>query len=273
MNPATSIELTPARRRRLAIIGLGVAMVAVMGIGLAMAMAGPKKTPVYGHKVVKSYPHDQYAFCQGLVVEGDTLYEGTGREGQSTLRVVDLKTGQVQKSIKLPDVVFGEGITVFEGQIYQLTWKNNIAYVYDKDTFQYKTKIRYSGEGWGLTHDGTHLIMSDGSSSLRFVNPKTFKTVKKLRVRENGRNVEDLNELEYVDGKIYANVWYKDLIAQISPKTGDVEAWIDLRGIISDQDRGNREHVLNGIAYDPQSKRLFVTGKNWPYLYEIQIIK
>lgn len=271
-SPSSSSTSAPSNRHRIRLFSAFLLALAA-GLGMAaMAMTAPKRAPVYGFKVIKSYPHDPKAFSQGLVAEGDTLYEGTGREGESTLRLVDLNTGKIKLSQQLDNSVFGEGITVLNDKIYQLTWKHQTGFIYDKASFKYLNRFRYSGEGWGLTHDGKNLIMSDGSSILRFLDPKTFKVVRRLQVRDRGQSIDSLNELEYVEGEIYANIWYRDVIARISPKTGAIVGWIDLNGIISDAERGDREHVLNGIAYDPQAKRLFVTGKNWPKLYEISLV-
>lgn len=227
--------------------------------------------PTSGFTLVASYPHDAAAFTQGLVIDQGQLYEGTGKYGRSHLRLVDLSSGNVLRSVALNQNYFGEGITVWKDSIIQLTWKSGYAFVFDRDTFEYRKAMRYTGEGWGLTHDGTHLIMSDGTSRLRFLDPETFKVVRQVRVHQGRRSVGDLNELEFVDGEIFANVWYKDLIARISPVDGSILGWIDLRRLWPADQRPTREHVLNGIAYDTKTKRLFVTGKNWPKLFEIQL--
>ncbi|MFK7821865.1 MAG: glutaminyl-peptide cyclotransferase [Planctomycetaceae bacterium] len=228
--------------------------------------------PVFSVKVVAKYPHDSQAFTQGLVVDGDLLIEGTGQLGESTLREVHLKTGKVKRRVKLADQVFGEGVTVLNGKIYQLTWKHNIAYVYDRATMKYEKMHRYEGEGWGLTNDGKHLILSDGTDTLRFIDPATFKVHRRLRVRgENNAPLRDINELEFVKGEIFANIWYQDHIARINPKTGRVKSWLDLRPIRPQAVKFDREAALNGIAWDPKSEKLFVTGKDWPALFEIKI--
>ncbi|MFO0919190.1 MAG: glutaminyl-peptide cyclotransferase [Planctomycetaceae bacterium] len=244
-------------------------IVAVAGVVVATVGAGG--APVSGFRVVAEYPHDRGAFTQGLVIAGGVLYEGTGLEGESSLRKVDLKTGRVQAQQNLDRQYFGEGIAILDGQIFQLTWRNKFAVVYDLETLNYLKTLRYSGEGWGLTSDGKHLIMSDGSSTLRILNPKTFEVVRRLEVRSGRKAVDKLNELEFVNGEIWANIWHSDRIARISPQTGEVLGWIDLTALYPLAQRANRECVLNGIAYDAEKKRIFVTGKNWPKLYEIEL--
>ncbi|MEN3002485.1 MAG: glutaminyl-peptide cyclotransferase [Armatimonadota bacterium] len=233
--------------------------------------AQKKPIPIYTYRIVKTYPHDPKAFTQGLVYADGFLYEGTGLEGQSSLRKVELRTGRVLQIKKLAPELFGEGITLWQDKIYQLTWRNGICFVYERDSFRSITEFRYTGEGWGLTHDGKHLIMSDGSDTLTFRDPDTFAIVKRLQVKADGVPVRNLNELEYVEGEIYANVWQTDMIARISPATGEVVGWIDLSGLLSEREARNAD-VLNGIAYDPKGKRLFVTGKLWPKLFEIELV-
>lgn len=223
-------------------------------------------------KVVATYPHDPGAFTQGLVVDGDELLEGTGLNGASSLRRVKLKTGEVVQSVELNKQYFGEGITVWDDLIYQVTWKNQVGVIYDRSTLQVLKTFTYSGEGWGLTHDGTSLILSDGSSTLRFLDPKTFQVVRRISVRGPRGAVNKLNELEYVDGEIWANIWHADRIARIDPEKGRLLGWIDLSDLWPRRDRPDAQAVLNGIAYDPTDKRLFVTGKLWPRLYEIEIV-
>ncbi len=253
----------------------GFVLIAVGLVPAALLVADARtqspRAPVYAVEVVAEYPHDSTAFSQGLVARGDRLLEGTGQYGESTLREVDLKTGKVLRQVKLPDSVFGEGITEFEGKIYQLTWKRGLAYVYDSKTLKYEKTLRYSGEGWGLTHDGRHLIMSDGTATLKFLNPETFRVVKTLKVRDGRFTIRELNELEFVNGEIWANVWHRDYIARIDPATGRVRSWLDLRKQRPSSVRNLEEAVLNGIAVEPTSGRLFVTGKDWPVLYEIRV--
>lgn len=242
--------------------------------GVVLAAANREtKPPVAGIRVKSEYPHDSKAFTQGLIVHAGVMYEGTGQKGESSLRKVDFKTGRVEQQMNLDRQYFGEGIAVLDGKIYQLTWQNRTVFVYDLETMQYLKSIRYAGEGWGLTTDGKLLIMSDGSSTLKIIDPESFATVKRIPVKANRSPVNDLNELEYIDGEIWANVWYSDRIARIDPATGDVLGWIDLSSLYPVRQRPSREHVLNGIAYDAESKRIFVTGKNWPKLFEIEVVK
>lgn len=228
---------------------------------------------VYSYEIVNTYPHDPGAFCQGLAIAGGHLYEGTGQRRRSTLRKVELATGKVLQQVSLDGRFFGEGITVWDQRIYQLTWQAGVGFVYDKETFREIGRFRVRGEGWGLTHDGTHLILSNGSPTLQFIDPKTFRVVRRLNVRDQGNWVRDLNELEYAGGAILANVWTTDRIAWISAETGNVTAWIDLSGLRPSETRRDSDAVLNGIAYDPETKRLFVTGKHWPKLFEIRIVE
>jgi glutamine cyclotransferase len=227
--------------------------------------------PVFGYKVVRSYPHDPRAFTQGLVYLDGVFYEGTGQLGQSNIRKVRPETGEVLQVRKIDDQYFGEGIVIWEGSLIQLTWQHGLGFVYDRDTFEPKSTFKYPGEGWGLTHDGTRIIMSDGTPVLRFLDPKTLKQIGRLPVRDGAVPVEDLNELEYVNGEIFANVWQTNRIARISPKTGEVTGWIDLSGLLSPRDAVGVD-VLNGIAYDAKGDRLFVTGKLWPRLFEIKLV-
>ena len=226
----------------------------------------------YTYEVVNSYPHDTAAFTQGLVYEDGFLYEGTGLAGQSSLRKVDLTTGKVLQSVNLPEALFGEGITVFGDRIVQLTWTTRVGFVYDKKSFEKVGEFAYLTEGWGLTHDGKQLIMSDGTSTLYYLDPKTFALTGKIEVSYEGTPVVKLNELEYIKGQIYANVWQTDRIARISPKTGEVVAWIDLGGLLQRENYPGKADVLNGIAYDTRKGWLFVTGKLWPKVYEIKLV-
>ena len=238
------------------------------GAGLAPAQ---KKAPTFGYTVAHVYPHDPQAFTQGLLFLDGALYEGTGLNGRSSIRKVRLENGEVLQLQKLDPQYFGEGIAVMGGRLFQLTYTSGVGFVYDRATFQRTGTFTYPGEGWGLTHDGTRLIMSDGTAYLRFIDPKTLKQTGRLRVRDGATPVVSLNELEYVKGEILANVWQTDRIARISPRTGEVTGWIDLKGILSPRDAAQGVDVLNGIAYDAAGDRLFVTGKLWPKLFEIKI--
>jgi glutamine cyclotransferase len=229
--------------------------------------------PVYSYRVIRSYPHDHQAFTQGLVYEAGELYEGTGLRGQSSLRRVDLETGLVRQQHVLPKQYFGEGITIFGDRIIQLTWQSRIGFVYDRASFQLVQQFSYPTEGWGITHDGNRLIMSDGTANLYFLEPDTFTRIDHIEVHDDQGPVVRLNELEYVRGDVYANVWQTDRIARIELLTGRVAAWIDLTGLLSAAERQPHVDVLNGIAYDAENDRLFVTGKWWPKLFEIQIVE
>ncbi|MEO8466578.1 MAG: glutaminyl-peptide cyclotransferase [Gammaproteobacteria bacterium] len=247
---------------------------AAVAVGAAAwaQLHGRSAPPLAGFKVVAVYPHDPNAFTQGLAIAGGQLYEGTGLYGQSTIRKVDLATGRVEKQRPINAAYFGEGIAILDGHLYQLTWQHGIGIVYDLATFTQQRTFQYTGEGWGLTQDGKQLILSDGSAKLRFLDPQTFAVVREIEVRDRGQPVMKLNELEYIDGEIWSNVWYDDRIARISPTTGEVLGWIDLAALYPKNARSS-EAVLNGIAYDAAAKRLFVTGKNWPQLYEIEVAR
>jgi len=228
--------------------------------------------PVYTYNIVNTYPHDRNAYTQGLVFEDGVLYEGTGLLGYSTLRRVELETGDILQIRELSAQFFGEGLTICGNKIIQLTWQSNIGFVYDKNSFELLQEFNYSTEGWGITHDGERLIMSDGTSTLHFLDPQTFEEIGQLEVFDNDSPVTRLNELEYVQGEIYANVWQTDLVARIAPGTGRVIGWVELGGLLTAEDRSEPVDVLNGIAYDAMTDRLFVTGKLWPKLFEIELI-
>ena len=236
------------------------------------ASPSPAAVPVYTYRVVASYPHDEFAFTQGLVFEDGILYEGTGLYGLSSLRRVELETGNISQIRWLPPEYFGEGITVWGDEIIQLTWQSNIGFVYDRDSQALLREFNYPTEGWGITHDGRRLIMSDGTSTLHFLDPETFQEVGRVQVTDDRGPVTRLNELEYVDGEVYANVWKTDRIARIDPETGRVTFWIDLTGLLSTAGETQWADVLNGIAYDVENDRLFVTGKLWPRLFEIELV-
>lgn len=232
----------------------------------------PPEVVFHRYRVVTSYPHDRRAFTQGLVYEDGSLYEGTGQYGQSAIILRDLDTGEAVKRLRLPRKYFGEGITVFGDRLIQLTWKSQTGFLYAKDQFTPQGEFTYETEGWGLTHDGTRLIMSDGTSTLRFLDPNTYAVTGRIEIRDRGRAVPYLNELEYVDGRIYANVWPTWFIAVIDAENGRVTGWIDLRDLYSPPPHQRNNWVLNGIAYRPETKHLLVTGKYWPKLYEIELI-
>lgn len=242
---------------------------AAMKVG-AQSAAAPT-IPVFGYQVEHVYPHDPDAFTQGLQYLDGVFYEGTGLNGRSSIRKVKIETGEVLQKRDVPQEHFGEGITVWKSQLIELTWKSRVAFVYDKATFEPKARFAYQGEGWGLTHDGTNLIMSDGSDELRVLDPSTFAERRRIRVTANGAPVRNLNELEYVKNEILANIWQTDYVARIAPATGHVNGYIDLRGLLTPQERA-RTDVLNGIAYDAKGDRLFVTGKLWPKVFEIKIV-
>jgi glutamine cyclotransferase len=229
-------------------------------------------TAVYTYEIVNTYPHDREAYTQGLIFVDGVLYEGTGRYGQSTLRRVDLETGEILQLHRLPLELFGEGVTIFGDKIIQLTWKANIGFVYAKDTFELEREFNYPTEGWGITHDGQRLIMSDGTSTLYFWDPATLAEIGQVQVYDDNGPVVKLNELEYIKGEVYANVWQTNRIARINPDTGQVLGWIYLDGLLTAEDLSQPVDVLNGIAYDAENDRLFVTGKLWPKLFEIRLV-
>jgi len=224
------------------------------------------------YKVLHSYPHDQHAFTQGLIYIDGHLFESTGIEGQSTLREEDLETGRILRMQLVSDKYFAEGLTDWKNTLIQLTWQSHVALVYDRATFHLLRPFHYEGEGWGLTHDAKSLILSDGTATLRYFNPDTFKEIRRVTVKDHGKPVVKLNELEFIHGEIYANVWYSNRIARISPVTGRVLGWIDLSGLITRDQLSSDEAVLNGIAYDAEHGRLFVTGKLWPKVFEIAVV-
>ena len=225
----------------------------------------------YTYRVVKVYPHDRAAFTQGLEYRDGFLYEGTGMVGRSSLRKVELATGRVLNKYDLPQPFFGEGITVLNQQILELTWQSQTGFVYDKSSLRVLRSFNYPGEGWGLTNDGKLIYMSDGSAQIRVWDPATLKEIRRMTVMDGNKPITELNELEWVRGEIYANVWQTDRIARISPTDGKVLGWIDLTGIIPRSERPESDAVLNGIAYDAAGDRLFVTGKLWPKIFEIKL--
>ncbi|MGH9502680.1 MAG: glutaminyl-peptide cyclotransferase [Terriglobales bacterium] len=226
-----------------------------------------------GYRIVHAYPHDPSAFTQGLVYVDGHLYESTGRNGKSSIRMVDLTTGRILRQFDLAPKYFGEGLTNWGSDLIQLTWRAGLGFIYNRSTFAWKRSFHYDGEGWGLTHDDRQLILSDGTPILRFLDPRTFVETGRVSVTdEKGQPVSDINELEYVRGEIYANIWYSDQIVRISPHTGKVLGRIDLSGLMDKSQLADRDSVLNGIAYDARTGRLFVTGKLWPTLFEIKVV-
>ncbi len=259
-----------------AAVAAGVMIGAILGGGTSAlaqtAEAAQDGLKQYTYKVVNAYPHDRQAYTQGLFVDQGALYESTGQYGASSLRRVALETGEVEQMIELPDRYFGEGVVPWDGKIFALTWKAGVGFIFDQNDFKALGRFNYDGEGWGFTHDGERLIMSDGTDTLRFLDPESLETTKRLEVRFNGRPLRYLNELEWVDGLIYANVYTTNAIVMIDPASGLVKGVIDLSGILPEQDRAGAE-VLNGVAYDPETERLFVTGKLWPTLFEIELVE
>ncbi|MBN1972711.1 MAG: glutaminyl-peptide cyclotransferase [Sedimentisphaerales bacterium] len=231
-----------------------------------------KPQELYGYQVINTFPHDPNAFTQGLVYADGFLYESTGLEGRSSIRKVELETGKVVQIYNLPDKYFGEGITIFEDKIIQLTYQSHVGFVYNKTTFEPLQQFSYRTEGWGLTHNGKQIIMSDGSASISFLDPNSFELISRVPVYYKGSLLRYVNELEYINGKVFANIWGSDYIAVIDPHTGQVKSIIDLKGLLKTQDTNGKVDVLNGIAYDAVNKRLFVTGKLWPKLFEIKLI-
>jgi glutamine cyclotransferase len=228
----------------------------------------PKKN---GYKVVKTYPHDSEAFTQGLLFDKGVLFEGTGQKSGSSLRETELATGKVLRQHNLDETLFGEGITLYGDRIFQVTWENKIGFVYEKSTFKVINKIYYATQGWGLTTIDKKIVMSDGTNILYFYEPEMFTVMSKIEVYDNEKKVDSLNELEYINGEIWANIWMSDLIARIDPATGKVLAYIDLKGLLPESDKKPETDVLNGIAWDKVTGRIFVTGKRWPKLYEIRL--
>ncbi|HSE22470.1 MAG TPA: glutaminyl-peptide cyclotransferase [Pyrinomonadaceae bacterium] len=227
--------------------------------------------PTYAFEIIHTYPHDPDAYTQGLIFDNGQLLESTGRNGKSSLRQVELQTGKVLQQVVVPEEYFAEGIALLGEKIYQLTWQHQLCFVYDHQTFKKLGQLSYDGEGWGLTTDGHSLILSDGTSRLRFLSPDNLNVTRTLEVLDGQEPVTELNELEYIKGQIYANVWHKQRIAIIDPKSGKVTGWLNLDGLLSPNEVADEEGVLNGIAYDEKTDRLFVTGKLWPKLFEIRV--
>lgn len=255
------------------LFGLIVLLVTAEAVlGQSPSSRGKKSASEYRFEVVRQLPHDSAAFTQGFTYYNGFFYEGTGHEGQSSLRQVDPETGRVLRKTDLAPDLFGEGVTVLGNEVIQLTWQSHVGFVYNLSNFHLVRTFQYSGEGWGLTTDGRDLFMSDGSAEIRVLDARTFAEKRRIKVSDRGKPVDQLNELEFVEGEIYANVWHSDRIARILPQTGGVVGWIDLTGLLGSFYQREPEAVLNGIAYDDDRKRLFVTGKWWPKIFEIRVI-
>lgn len=252
---------------------LAAPAIAALSLLTFLDAAAPPATPVYGYRVVRVYPHDPNAFTQGLEYRGGFLYEGTGLNGRSTLRKVELQTGKVLQEIHVAPEYFGEGITMIDRRILELTWRSHRGFIYGRGSFNTIRTFDYPGEGWGLTNDGREIFMSDGTPQIRIWNPATLQEIRRIDVHDGATPIESLNELEYVRNEIYANVWETDRIARISPADGHVTGWIDCAGLLTEAERENGADVLNGIAYDSLGDRLFVTGKLWPKLFEIRLVR
>ena len=229
------------------------------------------QAPVFGYIVVARFPHDTSSYTEGLFFRDGLMYEGTGLEGHSALLVYPLSTGTPVQTLTLASDLFGEGIVDFGNDLYEWTWKSHLCLVYDRQTLHLLRQLSYTGEGWGMTRTATEIVTSDGTDTLRFRDPATFRESRHITVHDGSSRIHDLNELEFIHGEIYANLWHSDLIARISPADGRVLSWIDLTGILPDIQRLTPESVLNGIAYDAAHDRLFVTGKQWPTLFEIKV--
>lgn len=245
----------------------------LLGWLAACAPVAQARAPTYGYQVVARYPHDPEAFTQGLFFHDGQLYESTGLNGRSSIRRVELKTGKVVQRREVPADYFGEGMVAWKDRLVELTWRSGLGFVYDLKSFEPLGRFDYPGEGWGLTQDGRRIIMSDGTPQLRFLDPETLKETGRVTVMDEADPIGQLNELEYMKGEVLANVWQTDLIARIDPDTGKVVGWIDLTGLLPAASRGPGTDVLNGVAYDPIGDRLFVTGKNWPTLFEIKLVR
>ena len=266
--PAASMASTGRKSLRVSAWRSGKPVNSVTRFITVVSDVTPKR---YGYGVVHTYPHDPEAFTQGLVYEKGKMFEGTGQKSGSSLREVDLHTGKVIRQHDLDASLFGEGIALYHDRIYQVTWENQVGFIYDKATFNVINKIYYSTQGWGLATVGDRIVMSDGTNVLAFYDPEMFTIVSRIEVYDNEKMVESLNELEYINGEIWANIWMTDRIARIDPSSGKVLGYVDLKGILPESDKTPETDVLNGIAWDAEGKRIFVTGKRWPKLFEIRI--
>ena len=274
-------KLKPKSRK---VLLFSIALVVILGVtaviliqalspsGRVVSSIPLEMEPQMTYEVLNAFPHDSDSFTQGLIFLDGVLFESSGLYGESTLRMVDLESGDVQRIVSLPSEVFGEGLTDWGDTLVQFTWREGVGYVYDREDFSLLTQFGYVTEGWGLTQDGENLIMSDGSATLFFLNPDTYSVISTIEVLDDDSPVTRLNELEYIQGEIFANIWQTDTIVRIDPETGAVNGWIDLSGLLPEAERTPETNVLNGIAYDPETDRLFVTGKLWPKLYEIRLV-
>jgi len=259
-----------AVRRRALLFAVLVLFLLLLQLAYQTMNSG--KPTFYSFNIVATYPHDESAFTQGLVYHGGLLYEGTGLYGKSSMRVTELKTGGIIEQVDLPDDYFGEGMTIMGDMVYQVTWKENTGFIYSIDDLMELRSFSYGGEGWGLTHDGNHLVLSNGSSTLSFIDPETFQIVRTVDVTYDDEHVSSLNELEYINGLVYANIWQLDQIVIIDPDDGAAVGWIELDGIEEHLDSIQGIDVLNGIAYNYETGRLLVTGKLWPNVFEIELV-
>jgi glutamine cyclotransferase len=275
-------ESSPQRLMSRIVVGLIIAaaliLVAIAAIWFrsagggeqTVASNGPIIAQEVGYEVVNNFPHDPEAFLQGLVWHNG-FFESTGQLGRSSLRRVEYPTGKVLQQVNLNSQYFGEGLAMVDNRLIQLTWQSHRGFVYDRDSFELLGEFRYDTEGWGLTYDGKSLVLSDGTDVLTFINPNSFKPTRKVSVKFNGTALHDLNELEYINGEIWANVWHTDRIVRIDPTSGQVKSYLNLAGILPEEEKSDPEAVLNGIAYDAQGKRIFVGGKLWPRIFEIRL--
>ncbi|HJQ26600.1 MAG TPA: glutaminyl-peptide cyclotransferase [Blastocatellia bacterium] len=288
MAKKTTVKNLPPAKRRAGMPVVAIVAAAILGLGLVYFLflrpqasapsqvANTNQSPSAparrdDYEIVNSYPHDPQAFLQGLLWYDNGFYESTGLNGRSTLRRVEFPSGHVVKSISLASEYFAEGLALAGDRLVQLTWQTHRGFVYDRETFKLLREFTYDNEGWGLTYDGKLLVMSDGSSTLTYLDPESFQPVRRINVTWNGRPQKELNELEYIEGEIWANIWQQDQILRIDPETGRVKSYLDMKNLLPPQMRTGTEDVLNGIAYDPQTKRIFVCGKLWPRLFEIRL--
>ncbi len=244
----------------------------LIALPLLLAACGARHpSGATNYRVVRTLPHDPDAFTQGLLFHDGKLYESTGLYGQSTLREVNLETGEILRQHKLPRDLFGEGLAIYSNRLYQLTWREEIVMVYDLETFRPLGNFPIEGEGWGLAIWSNQFVASDGTATLRFYDPATKQSVRSIAVRDGDKPIVELNELEVIEGELWANVWHDDRVVRIDPLTGKALGWLDFSDLVPDSLRDSTEAVLNGIAYNPETRRIYITGKNWPVLYEIEM--